>query len=92
MKLLTILSFGISLAVAQDPTPTTTIMPTCATGCLAAAATSIGCATTDIACQCVSSSALQAQAAPCVVASCGVFSVQSVLSAGSAICSAYTTV
>lgn len=56
--------------------------------CVTSAASAIGCAPTDFACQCTSSEALISSAGECVVSACGSETASRLLSAASAICTA----
>ncbi|KAE9368382.1 hypothetical protein N431DRAFT_346710 [Stipitochalara longipes BDJ] len=66
----------------------TSAIPTCGVPCISSAASLVGCAITDYACQCSSSqyTAIQSAAQGCVLSSCQA-SAASVLLAANAICS-----
>ncbi|KAH8895942.1 hypothetical protein GQ53DRAFT_819900 [Thozetella sp. PMI_491] len=90
MKSFSILAALLSatVAVAQTDCTATSAIPTCGVPCITSAASAIGCGTTDYACQCTSSAALQASALNCVVSNCGLITAIQVQSAASAICTA----
>ncbi|OCK80114.1 hypothetical protein K432DRAFT_248626, partial [Lepidopterella palustris CBS 459.81] len=61
-------------------------IPACGQSCIISAGSAIGCAATDYACQCTSSSALQNSAQNCVISSCGVSTAISVQAAAGSVC------
>jgi len=80
--LLTSLSVLLPLTAAQTTTSSTTstpttlpallaVLPHCALGCLATAATSIDCAATDFSCLCSNSSDLVSKIGPCIISGSG---------------------
>jgi len=85
-----IIAFGLA-AWAQAQTACdslTSAIPTCGVPCISSAASLVGCALTDYACQCSSSqyAAIQSAAQGCVLSSCSA-QAASVLIAANAICS-----
>ncbi|KAF4470812.1 CFEM domain-containing, partial [Fusarium albosuccineum] len=86
----------VQLATAQSACLTlSTLFPDCAFPCVTSAGSAVGCTvSTDLACRCdpASSSAIQARAAPCVIAACTrPGELQSALVAGPSICGCHRT-
>ncbi|KAK1758717.1 hypothetical protein QBC47DRAFT_399608 [Echria macrotheca] len=89
MKLTSLLiaAASSSLVLAQNLAG----QPPCATSCLASAISAVGCAATDISCQCgASKTAIAATVAPCLIAACQASDLGKAQSAGEAACSAYS--
>lgn len=65
-----------------------TAIPTCAQPCITPLPQSVGCGPKDYECQCKeeAQASLSKLAVPCVLRSCGVFDIPSLISAGSEIC------
>ncbi|KAK2674758.1 Extracellular membrane protein, CFEM domain [Fusarium oxysporum f. sp. vasinfectum] len=81
--------FGTALAMPQaNPTdcPETSAIPTCGAPCITSAASAVGCS--NIACQCASSSAIQASAINCVLDNCGFLEALQVQASAAAVCTA----
>ena len=67
-------------------------MPSCAVPCITSAVSQAGCAATDVACQCGPTQAQIAQiAGGCVLGACPASEINNVVSAGSALCVAYSS-
>ncbi|KAM7207876.1 hypothetical protein V8F20_001670 [Naviculisporaceae sp. PSN 640] len=80
-------AFSASLSMADFDCPATSSLPQCGIGCLIEAAIDVGCGVEDIACQCSSTSQLEAAAATCIVQSCtNEGEIEGVTSAAQAIC------
>ncbi|KAM0544986.1 hypothetical protein ACHAPJ_011567 [Fusarium lateritium] len=78
-------TFALPQAAPTD-CPETSAIPTCGAPCITSAASAVGCS--DIACQCLSSDAIQASALNCVVGNCGIETALSVQAAAAAVCTA----
>ncbi|KAK3348622.1 hypothetical protein B0T25DRAFT_546113 [Lasiosphaeria hispida] len=79
------------MAMADDVCPATTLMPDCGVGCILTAASDLGCTQitdpiADIKCQCSKSSAVQSEAATCILTKCVPTDVKKVMDAASSIC------
>ncbi|CZR68964.1 uncharacterized protein PAC_18865 [Phialocephala subalpina] len=81
---------GAAIASAQTTCTATAAIPTCGVACITSAASAVGCAATNYACQCSSSasSAIEASALDCVISACGLVTALEVSSAAAAICTA----
>ncbi|KAL2217469.1 hypothetical protein M432DRAFT_438768 [Thermoascus aurantiacus ATCC 26904] len=90
------LVFGLAaLASAQSQCdPVASAIPSCGTSCITSAASAVGCAYTDYACQCSSSqsAAIQSRALNCVVGACGINTALQVQASAEAVCACVTSV